>query len=466
MEQKDIQKFIDKNKDNIEVIKNLSGDIIGIKVKDKDKLDFTDTNCKLSKDWEKDVIVTNDGEKFDVNYLTKREVAKAWVGRTFKQIRNFKLKDVPQGIVNIATKINDVITPLTDRLMGVDNPVMAQDPPKPTVTPKAVARATGPVANYGEQKNKSDNLSQKLDEILKKYEANKKYANDPEIKAYRQRLNEIKTRYDFAVSRNDAAEMLNVKTKLVNLSGRIIAKQNALDKAKAKRTPKKKKTNPKPITPQTSSGAKKTPKPGSQIKAARTKFINQYNKAMEGFNKSIGLYTSKATIYKNEIALLENNIANIDQIAADNNFDSREKDVYMRDQKEKLADMQAKLKEVEEQIKQEEEKKNAYNEEYVEVKYKNQFEPEGYIKKKEKRGYAYNYYMNEINLEERIKIAQEVKKDDEEIAAMEAKLNEMKAKRDSKVAEDQKIYQNGKQYSDPLFSNSDPALTGDFHRSM
>ena len=47
----------------------------------------------------------------------------------------------------------------------------------------------------------------------------------------------------------------------------------------------------------------------------------------------------------------------------------------------------------------EEENKNAYNEEYVEVKYKNEFEEDGYIKKKEKREYAYRYYMQENSLE-------------------------------------------------------------------
>ncbi len=452
MNNSDIQKFVDKNKDNIQVIKDLSGTIIGIKVINKNKVDFTDTNCKFSKDWDRDVIVTNDGQKFDVSYPTKKEVVTAWAGRTFKQIKtraqNFKLSDIPNGLVSLGTKINNTITPLTDKLMGVEKYEPVPDPAKPTATPKAVARATGPVANFNEQKSKSDNLTIKLDEILKKYENNKKYANDPEIKAFRQRLTEIKSRYDFAMSRNDAPEMLNVKTKLVKLSGMIIAKQNNLDKVKdkgkggkepPKRKPKQKKTKPKTISPKEAGMIK--------AKAARTRFINQYEKAMAGFDKSIALYTQKINIYRNEINLLENNIANIDQIAKDNNFDSRETGIYLDDQKAKLADMQAKLKEVEEQLKQEEEKKNAYNEEYVEVKYKNEFEPDGYIKKKEKRGYAYKKYMQEKNLEERIKIAQEVKKDNEEIAAMEAKLAEMKAKRDAKLAEDQKKYEEGSKYS-------------------
>lgn len=355
MEMNDIQKFIEKNKDKVTPIKSMSGEIIGIKVLNKEGLDFTDTNCKMSKDWDKDVIVTNDGKKYDANYENKLEKAKAWAGRTFKKaqlyFKEFNLKDkITNAVVDIGAYGNSVIRdlsrgirPLTDRLMGVEKHDPVIDPKKPTNVPIAEAKSTKAVADFGTTKVKADNLMKKIEEILSKYEENKKFANDPEIIAFRKRFNEIKSRYEFAMLRNDSPEMLNVKTKLVNLSASIISKQEKLDEKenspeekgkgkdpkppveppkppvppveppKPQRKPKKKKTSPKPISPETSSAIKNTPTPKKprirryedtkdfRLNSEQLKDMSSLDADVKRFQEEIGIDERKVQNIEDEI---------------------------------------------------------------------------------------------------------------------------------------------------------------------
>ena len=262
--------------------------------------------------------------------------------------------------------------------------------------------------------------------------------------------------------------MLNVKTKLVNLSGRIIARVNELDRQQGvgapvtpeppkaeeppitveppkpegpkaspeppkKRIVKKKTTKAKKVPKTTVSAAKDTPKPSKDpLKASIARFKNTYTSKIDSFDRQIGLLNEKSNLYSGEIKRLEDNIMNIDQISKDNNFDTRESKIYIEDQKEKIVEVKAKLDKVDEEKKKIEEQKQAYQNERIDVKVKNEYSDTGYIPMNMTRLEYYNRLRSTEILDERIKLREEIKKDDEEIKNLEELLAKKKAEKAKK----------------------------------
>ena len=492
MNNKDIQKFIEKNKDKIEVIKNDSGEITNIKILDEKGLDFTDTNCKLSKDWTRTVIVTNDGEKYDAsNNLLKNNVVTKAFARNFVRARMFA-RELP-------ARTSEMIKNFTNRLHRKDDQEVTKDEPnkapvKTSVTPKADSISTGPVADFNKTKAKADSLMPKIDEILKKYEKSEKYSSDPEIIQFRNKYNEIKTRYDNAVSKHDIPEMLNVKVKLVKLSGQLISKQSNLDQSKKNDKPSKTEENkgtkkenkptkekkPRVVkqraikakkVPKTTVSAAKDTKKKDTTKAVITRFKNKYAKDISAFDKTIELCNSKVALYTNEINLLENNLKNIDQIAKDNNFDSRETKLYEQDQQEKLNELKTKLEEAQKELQEAIDEKEAYNKENIDVKLPNQYEESGYIQKRMTREDYYKELKTSELLQERIKINKEKQEKEEEIRKLEELLAQKKAEVSKLNEQDQNKYQEGQNIGQTTSdANEDIGYIQDtvsnFHRSL
>lgn len=479
MRNDNLNSFLIANKDKIVVHKGRNGEILLESLVPSEELYYYRTNCKVDKVGRKFFLTTIDGERFEISFKAKEEKVTVDNNSNANEKKNAEERKTKKRHLSQSKKGVLYLEGIKDLIL-VRKLIKKQKKEEKSLSSQMVS----PHGDFGDLKNKSSQLMPKIEEILK----NEKYISDPELTALRQRFKLIKERYDYAISKNDNAEMLNVKTKLVNLSGRIIARVNELDRQQGvgapvtpeppkaeeppitveppkpegpkaspeppkKRTVKKKTTKAKKVPKTTVSAVKDTPKPSKDpLKASITRFKNTYTSKIDSFDRQIGLLNEKSNLYSSEIRRLEDNIMNIDQISKDNNFDTRESKIYIEDQKEKIVEVKAKLDKVDGEKKKIEEQKQAYQNERIDVKVKNEYSDTGYIPMNMTRVEYYNRLRSTEILDERIKLREEIKKDDEEIKNLEELLAKKKAEKAKKEELDMQMFEVGTKFTQAAYS--------------
>ena len=506
MRNDNLNSFLIANKDKIIVHKGKNGKIELESLVPSEELYYYNTNCKVDRVRNKFVLTTKDGERFEITFRPKEEKVTVDNNPPSEEIKivDEAKERKPKRRSFVSSRKGVLYLQGIKDLILVKKLIKKQKKEEKSLSSQMVS----PHGEFDNLKAKSSQLMPKIEEILK----NEKYISDPELASLRQRFNLIKERYDYAISKNDNAEMLNVKTKLVNLSGRIIARFNELERQQGvgapvtpeppkaeeqpitveppkpegpkaspeppkaeeqpitveppkpegpkaspeppkKRTVKKKTTKAKKVPKTTVSAVKDTPKPSKDpLQASITRFKNTYTAKLESFDRQIGLLNEKSNLYSSEIRRLEDNIMNIDQIAKDNNFDSRESKIYIEDQKEKIIEVKSKLDKVEEEKKKIEEQKQTYQNERIDVKVKNEYSDTGYIPMNMTRLEYYNKLRSTEILDERIKLREEIKKDDEEIKNLEELLAKKKAEKAKKEVLDMQMFEVGTKFTQAAYS--------------
>ena len=481
MRNENLNNFLIVNKDKIIVHKGKKGEIVLESLVPSEELYYFKTNCKVDKVGHKFVLTTIDGEKFEITFRPKEEKVTVVnnqpadenkiVEEKKEEKRKPKMRQIKQSKRGYL-----YLQGIKDYLLAKKMIKKAEKEELEERLKQEKEKKGSPVGDFNELKSKSDKLMPKIEKILK----NEKYNSDPELIALKERFKSIKERYSFAISKNDVPEMLNVKTKLVSLSGRIISRFNELERQQAlgasiveeppkpveeppkpveeppkKRTIKKKATKAKRVPKTTVSAAKNTPKPSRDpFKASITRFKNTYTSKIESYDRQIGLLGEKINIYKGEITRLEDNIMNIDKIAKDNNFDTRESNIYIEDQKEKIIEIKAKLENVELEKRSIEEQKQAYQNERINVKIKNEYSDSGYIPMIMTRVEYYNKLRSIEILDERIKLREEIKKEDEEIKNLEELLAKKKADKSKKEELENQMFEVGTKFTQAVYSGT------------
>ena len=227
MRNDNLNSFLIANKDKIIVHKGKNGKIELESLVPSEELYYYNTNCKVDRVRNKFVLTTKDGERFEITFRPKEEKVTVDNNPPSEEIK----------IVDEAKERKPKFRPLAQSkkgilyLQGIKDLILVKKLiKKQKKEEKSLSsQMVSPHGEFDSLKAKSSQLMPKIEEILK----NEKYISDPELTVLRQRFKLIKERYDYAISKNDNAEMLNVKTKLVNLSGRIIARVNELDRQQA-----------------------------------------------------------------------------------------------------------------------------------------------------------------------------------------------------------------------------------------
>ena len=237
-----IKLFIEANKDKVRIKTNDSGGIVLIEsLVSEEELKQNDTNCKIEKDGLNYTLSTKDGFKIELSFMPYELTKLKHLGKKARKLKmksNLKPKQIAGNVVNFIKSIPGKIIHKKDESEGV------------------IEHKPSPLGNINSIQNDANKLIEKLDAIFEKYSENPKYNTDEEIQKLKERYNELKIRYANGLRMNDTQEVLNVKVKLVSLSGRVIARERAIDSGlvheEKKEEPGKspeEKTNPTEITP-------------------------------------------------------------------------------------------------------------------------------------------------------------------------------------------------------------------------
>ena len=212
-----LQRFINENKNKLVIKKNDHGDIISIEsLVPSTELNFYKTNCKVDKIGNKFILNTIDGEEYIFNFK-KDDVEML---NSLLKNKIFKHKKIKSNKINSNFGVFIKSIPSKVKELKIKKSI------------ESIQHAPNPVGNYSELKISVENLITKLDAIIEKYSKDPKCMVDDEFVYYKIKYRDLKARYEKAIQMEDTSEMLNVKTKLVSLSGRIIAREKQLDNNK------------------------------------------------------------------------------------------------------------------------------------------------------------------------------------------------------------------------------------------
>ena len=230
-----IKLFIEANKGKVRIKTNDSGGIVLIEsLVSEEELKQNDTNCKIEKDGLNYTLSTKDGFKIELSFMPYELTKLKHLGKKARKLKRksgLKPKQIAGNVVNFIKSIPGKIIHKKDESSQV------------------IEHKPSPLGDINLIQNDANKLIGKLAEIFKKYSENPKYSSDEEIKKLKERYNELVKRFNKGLEMNDTQEVLNAKVKLVSLSGRVIARERAIDNGLVTEEKKVEKKAPEEETP-------------------------------------------------------------------------------------------------------------------------------------------------------------------------------------------------------------------------
>lgn len=230
-----IKLFIEANKGKVRIKTNDSGGIVLIEsLVSEEELKQNDTNCKIEKDGLNYTLSTKDGFKIELSFMPYELTKLKHLGKKARKLKmksNLKPKQIAGTVVGFIKSIPGKIIHKKDE------------------SPQVIEHKPSPLGDINLIQNDANKLIGKLDAIFKKYSENPKYSSDEEIKKLKERYNELVERFNKGLEMEDTQEVLNAKVKLVSLSGRVIARERAIDNGLVTEEKKVEKKAPEEETP-------------------------------------------------------------------------------------------------------------------------------------------------------------------------------------------------------------------------